>query len=294
MRTVPRRSISVRILSAACAVRSPVGNAAMTSTSAKPHRKSRRMTRSFLACGAAMSRGSSALSGSPADYRRRITVDNGTEFTSKALEHWATGTESNSTLVGRGSPSTRRSSKCPARFDVSVSVALVSQTRRSAAHAPDVARRLQRRQCLGPSPDRISPAEWTRFWEERPTAKNWSLQRGSLVAYVTNVRNSSVASLPTPLMIKAMSASHEGGRRHEAYRRNGRGRRSRGHGKCIERADPLGWPAQRRVGGGREERRSRGTRAERVVGPGPAAGEGDDPARERRWPGDGHLPSHGA
>src|SRR5215467_11977023 len=50
MRTVPRRSISVRILSAACAVRSPVGNAAMTSTSAKPHRKSRRMTRSFLAC----------------------------------------------------------------------------------------------------------------------------------------------------------------------------------------------------------------------------------------------------
>src|SRR5215475_3160037 len=54
-----------------------------------------------------MSRGSSALSGSPADYRRRITVDNGTEFTSKALEHWATGTESNSTSVGRGSPSTK-------------------------------------------------------------------------------------------------------------------------------------------------------------------------------------------
>jgi len=69
---------------------------------------------------AAMSRGSSALSGSPADYRRRITVDNGTEFTSKALEHWATGTESNSTSVGRGSPSTRCSSKCSARFDVSV------------------------------------------------------------------------------------------------------------------------------------------------------------------------------
>src|SRR5262245_14729892 len=54
-----------------------------------------------------MSRGSSALSGSLADYRRRIAVDNGTEFTSKALEHWATGTESNSTSVGRGSPSTR-------------------------------------------------------------------------------------------------------------------------------------------------------------------------------------------
>jgi putative transposase len=36
-----------------------------------------------------MSRGSSALSGSPADYRRRITVDTGTEFTSKALDHWA-------------------------------------------------------------------------------------------------------------------------------------------------------------------------------------------------------------
>src|SRR5262245_683609 len=32
-----------------------------------------------------MSRGSSALSGSPADYRRRNIVDNGTEFTSKAL-----------------------------------------------------------------------------------------------------------------------------------------------------------------------------------------------------------------
>src|SRR5215831_18273100 len=63
-----------------------------------------------------MSRGSSALSGSPADDRRRITVDNGTEFTSKALEHWTTGTESNSTSVGRGSPSTRRSSKCFGTF----------------------------------------------------------------------------------------------------------------------------------------------------------------------------------
>src|SRR5215831_206441 len=48
MRTVPRRSISVRILSAACAVRSPVGNAAMTSTSAKPPRKSHRMIRSLF------------------------------------------------------------------------------------------------------------------------------------------------------------------------------------------------------------------------------------------------------
>src|ERR1700745_4439992 len=109
----------------------------------------------------------------------------------------------------------------------------------------------------GPPPDRISPRQWTRFWEERPTAKNWSLQRGSLVAYDTNVRNSSVASLPTPLMIKAMSGSHEGGRRHEAYRRNGRGRRSRGHGKRIERADPLGWAAQRCGGGRRGERNSR-------------------------------------
>ena len=66
-----------------------------------------------------------------------------------------------------------------------------------------------------------------------------------------------MASLPTPLMITAMSASHEGGRRHEAYRRNGRGRRSRGHGKCIERADPLGCPgvwADDEAKGTREQR----------------------------------------
>src|SRR5262249_3826431 len=55
-------------------------------------------------------------------------------------------------------------------------------------------------------------------------------------------------------MITAMSASHEGGRRREAYRRNGRGRR-------------VGRPAQRCVGGRRgdvwADDEAKGTREQR-------------------------------